>query len=312
MLAIALCGLLVTGYRPAFLAIFLVLMLSRGGYDTLQTSLEGSRDRSYFGVYAVREAEGGSVRTLTHGTTLHGKQYLSPERRREPTSYYGRRSGVGLALTSAPAIYGSDARIGVVGLGVGTLACYRRPGQRWDFFEIDPKVLDYSRDGSFTYLRDCAPDAPVHLGDARLELEAMKGAGFDILVVDAFSSDAIPLHLLTREALQVYADAMGEDGIAMIHISNRYIKLAGVVSALARDAGMVAVLREDVDELAPGASASSWVALSRDPQVIAQLALANSDARWRSLPPPADVVWTDDFASILPFIAWENVLGSGR
>src|SRR5690606_37883262 len=119
--------------------------------------------------------------------------------------------------------------------GVGTLACYRRPGQVWTFFEIDPEVLEYSHRHEFTFLDRCAPDAPVIIGDARLRLESLPQDHFDILVVDAFSSDSIPLHLLTREAQRVYFRTLSPDGLLLIHISNRFIDLEPVLAALARE-----------------------------------------------------------------------------
>jgi hypothetical protein len=175
MLAIAWCGILLLGHRWAVVAVLAMLMLGRGGYQTLWASIEGTRERSYFGIYTVREQDYAGLRglrELTHGTTLHGLQFTDPAERREPTTYYGRDSGVGAALGVLPQLAGPEARVGVVGLGVGTLACYREPGQAWDFFEIDPEVVDFSRgEDGFTFLRECTPDAPIHIGDARLVLE---------------------------------------------------------------------------------------------------------------------------------------------
>lgn len=309
MVGIAALSLLLLGNRLAFTAAILTLMLGRGGYDTLDSSLDGSRQRSFFGVYAVRESEFDGLRGLTHGTTLHGLQYADRRREREPTSYYTRRSGVGMALAQAEAIVGPGARVGVVGLGVGTLACYRQPDQRYEFFEIDPTVASYSRDGTFTFLQRCAPRAPIHFGDARLAIAAVRPAHFDILVIDAFSSDSIPVHLMTREAFAVYRRALTPGGLLLVHISNRYIDLEPVVAALAAESGLEARLRVDLDKGDAGRSPSLWVALSAEPAALDRLEVVSPAGAWEPLPPAGSRAWSDDFASILPFLRWEKVLG---
>ena len=194
LIAIAALGVLALGSRWAFLAILLILMVARGGWITLEDSADGMRERSYFGVYTVRQYADPATRVLLHGTTVHGRQFLDPDLRRAPTTYYGPTSGVGLALAAADDIYGEGADIGVVGLGTGTLACYRQPDQDYTFYEIDPRVVDYSRDRVFSFLGDCAPQAEIRLGDARIALESEPAQQYDVLAVDAFSSDAIPLH----------------------------------------------------------------------------------------------------------------------
>ncbi len=275
-----------------------------GGLGNLQTSFQGLRERSYFGIYSVREEPDGD-RLLMHGTTIHGAQRNGEADSREPTAYYGRNAGVGRALTLAPELYGPAARVGVVGLGVGTLACYRQPGQDWTFFEIDPEVLRYSERGQFTYLSQCAADSPVVIGDARLELEAMAPASFDILVIDAFSSDAIPLHLLTNEAMGIYLEALGDDGLLVMHISNNYIHLQPVIAQLAQTRGLTARLLFDDASGGDELFASSWVVLARDP---AQLARLQADGNWQELPAGQGPVWTDDYASILPYLNWSNFM----
>jgi hypothetical protein len=200
-LGVAVCGILIAPWRGVFLALLCVLMLAQGGMETIEASIDRLRSRSYFGIYTIRDYPDAKVRVLSHGTTLHGEQSTEPAKRRNLTTYYGPSSGVGLALANAQALFGPAARIGVVGLGAGTLACYHQPGERWRFYEIDPAVVRYSRNRTFTYLADCAPDAQVIVGDARLELAKAPKGGLDILAVDAFSSDAIPLHLLTRRTV---------------------------------------------------------------------------------------------------------------
>lgn len=309
LLAIALLGVLALGSRWAFLAIFLILMLARGGWDTLEESADGIRERSYFGVYTVRQYSDPDTRVLLHGTTVHGRQFLDPERRRQPTSYYGPTSGVGLALSAAEDIYGGNADVGLIGLGTGTLACYRQPGQDYTFYEIDPMVLDYSRDRVFSFLGDCAPQADVEMGDARLVLESEPAQQYDILAVDAFSSDAIPLHLLTREAMHTYGRALKPDGLMLVHISNRYVDLRPVIAAHALENGWLALMRDDPGDPENGISASFWVAISSDALPMAKLLQSNPQADWVELGDPRQDPWTDDFASILPLLDWGAILG---
>lgn len=308
MVVIAALSLLLLGNRILFVIALLALMLGRGGYETIASSWEGARKRSFFGVYIVRETEMAGLRGLTHGTTLHGLQYTDPNRERQPTSYYTASSGVGMALSQAGRLFGPGARVGIVGLGVGTLACYREPGQSYAFFEIDPQVASYSRDGSFTFLDRCAPRAPIHFGDARLVLADARPGSFDILVIDAFSSDSIPVHLMTREAFAVYKRALSSGGMLLVHISNRYLDLKPVIAALAAESGLHAQLREDLGQQARGASASVWVALSADQDTHVGLVAASPLGAWEALPPPTGRAWSDDYASILPYILWDKLL----
>ncbi|KLI64764.1 fused MFS/spermidine synthase [Aurantiacibacter marinus] len=304
LLGILLLSVLLAARRWSFVMGTAVLLLSLGGISNLLTSFEGDRERSYFGIYSLRDEPDGD-KLLMHGTTIHGVQRSGDEAAQEPTAYYGRNSGVGRALLQAGELFGADARVGVVGLGVGTLACYREEGQDWTFFEIDPEVLHYSERGDFTYLSRCAPDSPTIIGDARLELEAMDADRFDILVIDAFSSDAIPLHLLTAEALDIYLRSTSDDGLLVMHISNNYIRLEPVIAQLAQSRGLAAVVRSDTELQEDGLFASTWVALARDP---ARIAALEAEGGWRELEPPEGPVWTDDYASILPYLVWENFL----
>ena len=308
-------GVLLAPWRWAFALVLMLGMLALGGITTFGASLHDQRLRSYFGIYTVYDDPHEQTRLLTHGTTLHGKQSLEPGRSHEPTTYYGDTSGVGLALEAAPALYGPAARVGLVGLGAGTLACRHKAGQTWTFFEIDPVILRYSRPKSgepaFTFLRDCAPDARLELGDARIELAKGPARRFDVLVVDAFSSDAIPLHLLTDEAFAVYERALAPNGLLVVHISNRYIELEPILSAIAEKRGLSARIRDDYPS--GGLTvASSWVALSRDEERLARLQAQDPGLEWKRLMPArrgADSAWTDDHASILPYIRWQNILG---
>jgi spermidine synthase len=300
-IALIVAAVLLTAQRWAFVAACAALIAALGAMVQAQTSFAGLRSRSYFGIYTVRDG-GDGLRQLVHGTTLHGVQRLE-KGVNEPTTYYGREAGVGLALTKAPAMFGDTARVGVVGLGVGTLACYKQPGQTWTFFEIDPAVLDYSTRGDFTFMQNCAPEAPTIIGDARLKLEGLPANSFDILVVDAFSSDAIPLHLMTKEAQEGYFRTLAPGGLLLMHISNRFIRLEPVLAALAKEGKLASAVRSDRSP-GEGLTVSTWVVMSRDP---AQIKALTADGKWRPLAKPAAEVWRDDYASILPHLIWKNL-----
>jgi len=259
------------------------------------------RERSFFGVVQVVDDPAAGLHRLVHGNTTHGAQSTSPERRREPLSYFSRTGPIGQALTELPG-GAARSRVAVIGLGTGSLACYGEPGQRWTFYEIDPTVARVARDPRlFTFLRDCPPDIDVVLGDARLSLTRAPSHQMDLLVVDAFNSDAIPVHLLTRQALALYLDKLSPDGMIAVHITNRYLDLRPVLGDLARDAGLSGLVREDrdvpeTDHLA-GKSASVWVVAARRPAALGRL---GDDPRWRPLEAPAKPrVWTDDFSNIV-------------
>ena len=304
-IVIAAIGIASVGTRVAYTTILLCALLLFGGWRALDISIHGgARTRSYFGVYTIRDRSG--VRELDHGTTVHGIQLRgSIARERTPTTYYAPGSGVGQAMSALPAIYGPAARVGVVGLGTGTLACYAKPGQQWRFYEIDPAVVRIARDsGQFTYLRDCLPHPRIEIGDARVSLSRDPGASLDLLALDAFSSDAIPMHLMTREAFATYARVLQRDGLLLVHISNRFLDLEPVVAAAARGGGWHAIqLYYRPTPLDRTASASQWIALSRNHNVL--LALESIDPDWTPLPEsPGFKVWTDDYSTILPLLKW--------
>ena len=314
-------GLLVIGWRWAFVSALALLMIGVGGWDTIQESFTGARVRSYFGVYTVTDYPASNQRRLAHGTTLHGLQRTDAEHRRDPTTYYGHQSGVGLTLDQAEALAGPKAAVGIVGLGAGTLACYRKPGQDWTIFEIDPVMVDIARDpAKFTFLSDCAGDTPIVIGDARLQIAEQPAGRFDIIVIDAFSSDAIPLHLLTREAIGIYRRAMKPDGILLIHISNRFFGLEPVLAEEAKARGWSVAIRMDpgpVNDPFGDLTASNWVALTATPQRMKQLTggirprkHASEDGAWVPLESRANFDrWTDDYASTLPVLIWKNIIG---
>jgi SAM-dependent methyltransferase len=315
--AIMAIGVVTAGFRVPFLLTVTGLLAINGGWDNLKTSTDGSRMRSYFGTYTVTDS--GNSRWLMHGTTLHGMQLRDAPTR--PISYYPVTSGVGIAFAKAPELFGPAASIGVVGLGTGTLACYRKPGQYWQFFEIDPLVIEIARERKiFSFIERCAPNVPITLGDARLTLAKVPQGKFDILALDAFSSDSIPLHLLTKEAFATYRRALKPDGLLLVHISNRYIDLNPVVAAEAKANGWFAAVRHDSPteaQMNKGDRASHWIALSPDAAKLAQLTgkldtiknRYHDKDQWLALDPPGKTSpWTDDYASVLPHLSFWKIL----
>jgi spermidine synthase len=257
--------------------------------------------RNFYGTLRVREVGQGQyqVRRLLHGVILHGEQYTRTVDRLEPGTYYARSSGVGLAIKAAQQRHAS-IRLGVIGLGAGTLSAYGRTGDVVRFYEIDPDVVAIARQ-EFTYLTSTPASVQIALGDARLSLQRELDQGqlprFDVLAVDAFSSDSIPVHLLTRQAIQVYTRCVSDGGIIAVHISNRFLDLKPVLANLAADLGLSArLVRDDPDE-SSGASSSDWVLISTQPAAFAGPALAD---RVEALKPDPRVgLWTDQFNNLL-------------
>jgi len=260
------------------------------------------QDRSFFGMYRVRQAEGFHI--LQHGTTTHGGQSLDPARRTEPLTYYyrgGPVSDVFSTLAQKPV-----RRVAIVGLGAGAISCYGRPDEPWTFYEIDPLVAEIARDDRlFTYLRDCPPRTEVVIGDARLKLAAAGDGEFDLILVDAFSSDAVPAHLLTREAVSLYLNKLRPDGALVFHISNRFMDLAPVLKTLAADANLTSLIGERTPEYSAVSNlndGSRWVALARDASVLSELMKVDG---WRTLATTSDArLWTDDYTDVMSAIKW--------
>ena len=304
-------AVLAVGNRILFVAALAGLMLVTGGWERIALSAApGKMTRSFFGIYTIGET--ADFRRLVHGTTTHGVENLgSPDRERMATTYYVPGSGVGLALEAAPQLFGDHARIGVVGLGAGTLACYARPGQSWTIYEIDPAIVQLARDsGQFHFLSRCLPNPRIRIGDARLTLSDAAANSADILVVDAFSSDSIPMHLMTREAFSIYRRHVAPGGLLLVHISNRYLRLGPVIAAAAREGGWdarVLVYDPSQAELDANATRSAWVALSQSRSSLDRL-VASRQADWQPLQAqPGFEAWTDDHASVLPLIRWSGL-----
>jgi hypothetical protein len=261
--------------------------------------------RNFYGTLRVREVGQGDqqVRRLLHGVILHGEQPTRAADRMEPGSYYARSSGVGLAIGAAqqrqPAI-----RLGVIGLGTGTLSAYGRPRDTVRFYELDPDVVAIAR-REFTFLTSTPATVQVALGDARLSLQRELDRGeaprFDVLAVDAFSSDSIPVHLLTRQAIQMYTRCVADGGIIAVHISNRFLDLKPVLANVAADLGLNAQLvRDDPDEHTSRASSSDWVLIAARRDAFEQ---APFTGRSEALKLDARVgVWTDQFNNLLGIV----------
>jgi len=272
------------------LAVFCALMLWR----QVQADLKSAHlmTRNFYGRLLVRDiasaTPGVTIRRLLHGAILHGEEYLSGPNRNKPTTYYGISSGIGRLLAVPDAI--GQRVVGVVGLGTGTLAAYGEQGDRFRFYDIDPAVISIAQT-EFGYLRHSHATIETVLGDARLNLEREAPNEFDILVIDAFSGDSIPVHLITREAVALYRKHMKPDGVIAFHVSNRYLALAPVVEKLAEDAGMHAMLITD-DQPAKPLLNTDWVLVAASREALMKptlLKVAKKPAIIEGLQ-----AWTDD------------------
>lgn len=281
---------------PVFAAAVLVTILATPHIHSSEAVLE--RHRSFFGVHTIVRDEEDKFNVLMHGITIHGAQYLNPEKHTTPAAYFHEDSGVAEVFKTL----GSDLkRVAILGMGAGTLACFRAPDRAFTFYEIDPVVVQLARDTRyFTYLSDCAPQARIFIGDGRLTLAQAAPASYDLIVVDTFSSDSVPVHMITREALALYFSKLAPRGVVVFQITNQFIDFVPVLSRLAADAGATGVTpgpRLEVqlhERLA--ALPSRWVAMSRDPDRFA--ALMEKDG-WKPLPAVPGKPWTDDFSNVL-------------
>lgn len=254
-------------------------------------------DRSFFGTHKIVERDG--LRIYGNGTTTHGAQRIADlaADRPEPQLYYHRNGPMAQVLTSTKADEADT--VGIVGLGIGALACYGQPHQNWHFYEIDALVSDIAHNPNhFTFMSRCAANAPTHLGDARMVLAEQDDLHFDILVIDAYSSDSVPVHLTTVEAFEIYLDHLSEDGVLLFHISNRYYDISLPLGRLAEALGLTARIQNYAGNTAedPGDQGSLVVVLARSEAALGDL---NNDPRWTPLTSDGGRVWTDDFANLL-------------
>ena len=255
--------------------------------------------RNFYGVLTVYEHQKTDPKAhhllLQHGRITHGLQFVAPEQAHWPTTYYGDDSGVGLALN---ALTPGFRRIGLVGLGTGTLAAYVQPGDYVRIYEINPEVKRLAT-SLFTYVRDCAGQTEIVLGDARLSLEKEPPQGFDLLALDAFSSDAIPVHLLTREAFELYGRHVRTNGVIAVHVSNHFLDLEPVVINVAEALGYkFAVTDYDETDEKWWLYSSTWILLSHDEGFLESVEMSASAVP--RLPTKKDLpLWTDDYTSLV-------------
>jgi hypothetical protein len=263
-------------------------------------------ERNFFGIHRISLDPLGRYHWLAHGNTIHGIQHVDGRQRDEPLSYFTRGGPFGQAFATLDDSL--KKRVGVIGLGAGSLAGYGRRGERWTFYEIDPAVEEIARDPRyFTFLHDCPAEVEVVMGDARLSLQQAADDQYGVLVLDAYSSDSIPVHLITREALALYLRKLAPDGVLIFHISNRHLRLERVLGVLAQSAGLACVIQNESggsqDELlATGKISSKWVVMARRPEILAAL---TRDPRWQRPPPHLQTrLWTDDYASVFSVFMW--------
>jgi hypothetical protein len=261
--------------------------------------------RSYFGVLRVTTDYAGQFHQLVHGRTIHGRQNLDPSKRREPLAYYHPSGPAGRIFEVIHQRFPS-ARIAVIGLGAGDLAGYARPSEQWTFYEIDPVVEQIAANPAFfTFLADSPAPHRIILGDGRLRLREAPNGAYDVLILDAFSSDAIPTHLLTREAVQDYLRSLSPDGLLVMHISNRFIDLRPVLGNLAENAGLVGRYQRSAflrtNEIDEGIDSAEWAILARSRSDLGKI---GQTSLWEPLAaPPNEPVWTDDSSSVLGALA---------
>ncbi len=294
----ALAGVMFRRNRPVMLiAVVLAVACSYFLYEQISDDLSNARrmERSFYGTLytmdSVDKELDDQVRELYHGSIKHGEQYLSEARRREPTAYYGRSAGVGLAIANTPA---EHKKVGVIGLGAGTLATYGQPGDVYHMYEINPQVIDLAQ-SEFTFMADSPAIIDTVLGDARLSMEHEPPQSFDVLAVDAFSGDSVPVHLITAEAMDVYLRHMKPDGIIAFHVTNRFLWLPPVVENIAKANGLHVVLIHDENDN-PLLRNTDWILVARNPAVLAQEPIRSRSMPIR--PIPGLGVWTDDFNNL--------------
>ena len=278
-------------------AVMLVGMYHPGNTDrTLHVA------RNFFGTIRVTTDSAGRVNSLYSGNTVHGRQFVDPSRRCEPLSYHHENGPLGQVMAvfnAAPA----NARVAVIGLGAGAMASYSKPAQQWTFYEINPDVINIARSSQyFSYLQDCASGSlRVVEGDARLNLQNEEGY-YGLIVLDAFSSDAIPVHLVTQQALDLYLSKLAEGGILAFHISNRSLNLKPILADLAETRKLICI---GFDDLKPGSfegkDPSQWVVMARSLPEISNLSI---NSQWQRLNGTGGRVWSDDFSNIVRAIRW--------
>ena len=295
----------------AMSTVLLVLVMGLGTQmrDSLDESIYDSR--TFYGILHVYEENRGSedhILKLRHGRIGHGKQLVQTHRNRIPTSYYGESTAAGITLTEFPVAHRADStlHVGGIGMGIGTILTYGKEGDKYSFYEISSEVQRIAQD-YFYYIEQSLAEVDIRIGDGRrvLQKELDEGSvqNFDVLVLDAFSGDAIPIHLLSVEASNLYWGHLKEDGVLVVHISNRHIDLSDVVRQMASYAGKQAYFMEDYGETADYLSGSSWVIVTDNEAFLANPIVQENISDWERDAKP--ILWTDDFSNLYDVIEWE-------
>jgi hypothetical protein len=318
VLTIGFCGIAVflNRGRPIVLAAIVLLAFAVIFLDDVRGGRVITQERSFFGVLRTRVIDTPSappLRILMHGTTIHGAQIAAPEYERMPLTYYHPRTALGEAIVAGLSS-GEHSRLALIGLGTGSTACLMAAADNLTIFEIDPAVVRLAArpGGDFTFVPTCQPDARVVLGDARLGIAHEPDKSFDVIVVDAFSSDAIPAHLLTKEALELYLSKLSDRGIVILHLSNRNLALVSEAARVARDLHAPTLFRisERFDQPPVslyGGLAASVMIVARTPEALAGIPLTSNG--WRVFEAPPGRGWTDDYIN-LPRSLWEGLNGA--
>lgn len=288
--------------RPRWENVGLAFVLAVGAVSYFETPGILSYERSFFAAYKVFEREyrdAGRFRKFSHGTTTHGAQSLDPEKASIPVSYHHPEGPVGQILQAIP-----HKQVLVVGLGAGAMTAYAKEGTHFDVYEIDPLVEEIARE-HFTYLQMCGDRCTVKIGDGRKLVADEPDGKYDIIFLDAYNSDAVPTHLLTREALDLYLSKLAPDGVVVFHVSNRYLDIEGVVGAIVEDAGLVSRTQLHVppkkERRRRQIDASCYTVVAREESHLRTLALG---PRWKPTK-PANVLWTDDFTNVVSVFEWD-------
>ena len=291
--------------RPLRFGLGLCAVMLGSVYYTGATETTLHLTRNFFGASRVTTDSTGRINSLYSGNTVHGRQFVEQSRRCEPLSYHHENGPLGQVMAvfnAAPA----NARVAVIGLGVGAMASYSQPGQEWTFYEINPDVIELARNSPyFTYLQNCANGSlSVIEGDARLNLQNAEAGHYGVIVLDAFSSDAIPVHLVTEQALDLYLSKLAEGGMLAFHISNRSLNLKPILADLAESRRLVCI---GFDDLKPGSfegkDPSQWVVMARALPEISNLAI---NSQWQRLNGKGGRVWSDDYSNIFQAIRWQR------
>jgi hypothetical protein len=320
VIGILICGVAIFFNRgkPLMLAAIVLAAFAIIFLDDYRGGRVLTQERTFFGVmrtreFAIQDPQVPPLRILLHGTTLHGAQIAAPALSRQPLTYYHPRTALGEAILAGLST-ADEARLALIGLGTGSTACLMRESDSLTIFEIDPAIvrLATAADGDFTFVRECQPGARVEVGDARLRIADEPEGFYDVVVVDAFSSDAIPAHLLTREAIALYLSKTRETGVVVLHLSNRHLALVSEAARVARDLNAPTLYRLSHQFDLPGvslygASSASVMIIARTPEALAALPLMNED--WRVIEAPPGRAWTDDYINLARAL-WDGLTGA--